>query len=776
MTALQLGGVHGSGVAALDTGLTDGQVVTVGDTTLVITASGAAGGLVAYAVGADGQLSVTATRPFPAGLQPAADGRLATLTLDGTQVVAVGSDAGGLVGYRLEPDGSFGARRDIGWTTLADAARADAPGALQAWARFSDAPVPMLGDAGPATALQTLATESGEVVLTLDADNARLLSYHGDERAVSPVGVLGAEQGLGIATPTAMATATVGGQCFALVASAQGSAISVIAVSADGVLAPVQQLIDTAATRFRTVQDLAVAQIDDHVLVAAVGADHGVTLLRMLPDGRLVHLESLSTDRAGTLDTPTSVSVEIAGDTLHLFVGTQNGPGLVQLTADVAGLGVVRDGEDGRAARIAGGAGDDVLQAGPEGDTLVGGAGADVLAVGRGAARMTGGAGADVFVMGRESTRVEITDFRAGTDRLDLSALPMLRDVAQLQITPTANGATLQYRDTEIVLTAADGRPLDAAALFPNGLGTPDVIPLLPPDAPPAPPPDTPGVGDLIEGTNTHNFLTATAGADTVLGARGNDTLRGLDGDDVLHGGRGHDRIWAGAGNDTLNGGPGNERMGGGPGNDLLYAGAGDDTLYAAAGDDTLFGESGTARLWGGHGDDSITAAHQGGRIGAGADNDTVIGGAGNDTIYGGAALGNDSILGGAGDDIIFGGVGDDTIFGGAGDDNIGGVRGDDRIDGGPGDDTVRGAPGADTFVFGPDDDTLRIDDFDFAEGDMIELDSALWGGARSVPDVLAHHARVADGSAVLDFAGGDVLTVTDIDDLSRLADHIVIV
>ncbi|MDW5376381.1 cellulose binding domain-containing protein [Halomonas sp. HP20-15] len=69
----------------------------------------------------------------------------------------------------------------------------------------------------------------------------------------------------------------------------------------------------------------------------------------------------------------------------------------------------------------------------------------------------------------------------------------------------------------------------------------------------------------------------------------------------------------------------------------------------------------------------------------------------------------------------------DDLLFGFDGDDSLAGNAGDDRLIGGEGSDTLEGGDGADSFVFrstfesGPDDSD-RILDFDFAEGDIIDL------------------------------------------------------
>ena len=119
---------------------------------------------------------------------------------------------------------------------------------------------------------------------------------------------------------------------------------------------------------------------------------------------------------------------------------------------------------------------------------------------------------------------------------------------------------------------------------------------------------------------------------------------------------------------------------------------------------------------------------------------------------------------------------GNDTLIGGAGNDFIGGGRGDDRIHGGPGDDTVRGGPGADTFVFLDGEETLLVEDFAYADADILELDSALWGGGLTASQVVSIYGAVTPAGLVLDFGTGDVVTLAGLSDLPMLADYIQIV
>ncbi|QEW20569.1 Hemolysin, chromosomal [Marinibacterium anthonyi] len=77
------------------------------------------------------------------------------------------------------------------------------------------------------------------------------------------------------------------------------------------------------------------------------------------------------------------------------------------------------DGDD----QIAGGAGDDTIKGNAGADTILGGDGADVIDGGADDDTLTGGAGEDSFVFTGDFGVDRITDFTAGEDTLDISAL-----------------------------------------------------------------------------------------------------------------------------------------------------------------------------------------------------------------------------------------------------------------------------------------------------------------------------------------------------------------
>lgn len=770
---LHLWGVHRTGADALDIGMSDTLVVTLGDQTFVIVTSGQIGGLSVYHLRADGSLALRDTQVFPSALHSGATGALAVAQVDGAPVIVFGGTPAEAWGYRLQTDGRIGSFVRTDWDNSTDAPDGT-PGLYTQFAAPPGYPAGTTAMPGTLVEMYAVAFGTSQYLLTLDASAGQVVSYGTTQSGgQTQIAALGTPNGLALTTPTAMDVAQVNGRSFAIVAAAGGSSLTVIEIGADGSLHPVQQIIDTASTRFANVQDMRLVQQGDHVFVFAIGADHGVTLFRLLPDGHLVFLDAFSDDQGRALQTPSTVAGSLRDGQLHLFIGTQDAANLVHLQSDQGNLGRVAVSSANGPDRLNGGTGDDILLAGSSGDTLAGGAGNDILSSGSGQSTLTGCAGDDIFVIRAGSSQVAITDFGRGADRLDLTALPMLRNAEQLDIASTPSGAIIRYRDLELVVTAQDGRALTRADLFPTGLVGPDNLLIVLAETDPVPPPTGPGEGRLRQGSNTHDSLVGGDGPDTIIGARGNDTLRGYDGDDILDGGNGHDRLWGGNGRDTIYGDLGNDLIGGGSGDDLLYGGDGNDTIFGATGNDTLYGEDGHTRLWGGPGNDLIYGSTAGGRLGGGSGSDTVYGGVGNDTIYG--ADGNDLIDSGSGHDMVYGGGGNDMVQGGAGNDFIGGGPGADTLRGGPGADTLRGGDDADTFVFLNADDFLLIEDFSFGDGDRLELDSMLWGGGLTSAQVLSAYGRVTGGAIVLDFGAGDSVTLAGVTDMTALANQITI-
>ena len=184
-----------------------------------------------------------------------------------------------------------------------------------------------------------------------------------------------------------------------------------------------------------------------------------------------------------------------------------------------------------------------------------------------------------------------------------------------------------------------------------------------------------------------------------------------------LLGGAGDDNLQGGAGADTINGGDGQNYLRGNDGNDVIQGGSGFDDANGNKGNDTVYG--GTGNDW----------------VVGGQDQDLLFGQDGNDIVYGN--IGNDTCYGDAGADTIRGGQNDDVLFGGAGADWLSGDRGSD---------TMTGGSGADTFHTWGEAGVDRVLDFNYSEGDRVQIElGTTFSAVQSGSDVLISMNGVAE-------------------------------
>ena len=87
------------------------------------------------------------------------------------------------------------------------------------------------------------------------------------------------------------------------------------------------------------------------------------------------------------------------------------------------------------------------------------------------------------------------------------------------------------------------------------------------------------------------------------------------------------------------------------------------------------------------------------------------------------------------------------------------------RLDGGAGADTYVGGAGRDTFVFTHGDDLIK----DFAAGETLRLDDALWDERDLSKARIMKFASVQGDDIVFEFKGGHSLTLEDFTDLGAV-------
>ena len=568
-----------------------------------------------------------------------------------------------------------------------------------------------------------------DYLVTVSATDDAITAWAVDDTgALSQTGA--AAPGIGIGAPSAIVTATVAGTEYVVVAGSGTGSLSVFSLTGSGALELTDHVLDDSQkTRFANATVLETVEHDGKVYLLVAGSDQGISVLTLLPGGRLVHLASLGDSTEMTLDQISGITAWVVNDTLQIFAVSGTEAGVTQLALDLGTLGDVLIGGDG-----------------PE--TLTGGAGEDILYDGAGSDMLQGGAGADLFVLSADGSHDTILDFDPTRDRLDLSDWAMLHDVRQVQIVPTANGAMLIYLDEVLEIHSADGNPLTSA-----DFNTGNILDL---DRP------TRGVtitqtADMLEGTEYADVLIAPHAGWTVLGKGDDDILASSEGNSILDGGAGQDCVdysaaqiavtadlgagqatlgpdWTdqlidiehvigtafhdfltGNNNDnTLSGGAAADSLVGGSGDDQLVGGTGADTLWGGADDDTLYGNTSTDELHGEAGNDELSGGDGVDLLYGGGDDDFLIGHSGWDQLFGEA--GNDTLYGSSGDDILWGGGGDDFLSGGsavdhlygeAGNDTLYGNFGADELFGGANNDQLFGGSGIDTLRGGGGNDTL---------------------------------------------------------------------
>ncbi len=786
-----------TGQEQLDTGIRDLEIVTGPQGSFLYAATGPNGGLSVYELHDDGQppslVDQTYFTDLTAGVMI---DDLQDVTLEGNaRMIFGGEQNGALVGYDLQSGGTLGASNRtqlpgsggiaaIASTVLSSGQTViygldaqsgelgtyldDSSAGSGAGLTRQDGAAPLIGLSG-AVVMQTASVGTSQFLLVADNASQGVASYRISDRdgTLTAADSLGAADGIGINTPTALDTITAYGETWAVLGAAGSDTLGVMRLGTDGSLTATDQLLDTRDTRFGGVQAVDMIEVAGRVWVIAGGADDGLSLFTLLPDGRLVYRESLAADTAGGdlgLENVAAIdAVEMDGG-IDIFVASASTPGLSEFLLPLDNPGQVLSG----AGALSGTGGDDLLMSTATGSERIDGkAGDDILVAGSGAAVLHGGAGADIFVLQPVDATVHIEDFRPGTDRLDLSMFAMLRSPDQLSVTATASGARIDWGSTGIVLDSTTGQPLDTAQIWPDGsFSAPDR--LLPDPGPPS--------GMMLRGTDSKEYLDGGAGDDTVYAGagndnvqtgQGNDLLYGEDGRDTLSAGSGNDTVWSGDGHDSVPSSSGDNTIHGENGRDTLWGGDGDDLITGDGGDDLIGGDAGNDTLWGGrgadeaHGDDGDDLIEgEGGDdvLRAGPGRDTVYGGRGNDDIHGdddrdflwgkdgadlihggngndqlGGGKGRDTLRGGkaqddlngdGGKDTVDGGDGRDTVHGGRGDDRVWGGRDDDLLYGDDGNDILTGEEGADVFVFAPDHGNDRITDLTLGE-DLIRLDIA---------------------------------------------------
>lgn len=715
-------------------GISDLELVVQGGRVLLYTATRAGGGVLALDV--TGAMTLVDLESLTPGASLPAEAVLETVTISGARhLIVTGGSTAGVMAYGLGGDGALLAPLQlpgslggalsaqsvvqVGGQTFFYAARSG-ESTIHAYSVAPNGAMTLVGmrvldGAHPGVDISSLVpvTVGGNrfmVSLSLDADVVRAFPV-GANGALGNPRMIGAPNGLGINDPSDVKIVELAGVTYMVVASAGSSSVSVLGFGPDGAMWVADHVVDTQDTRFQGVQALATATVGDRVFVIAGGGDEGLTVMTLMPDGRLIACGQMLQTPGVMLDNITAMTAQVVNGKIELFV-TGEGTGITRLQLDPGTLSPIQTASPLYASLI-GTTGSDMIL-GSDGDEVIeGGQGADILADGAGQDTLFGGAGADTFVLTADGASDVIADFQLGTDRLDLSGWGPIHSLAALTITATATGATISCGEEVLELRTPNGQPLLTA-----GFQLKDVISLWH-ALPSRPDPENLIFGsnqiDVLQGGTGDDMFMVSSGSDTIDGGAGFDTivlsratgavrlnLESLNHNTNIAAGQTYvsiEGIIGSAFSDQLTGNSLANRIDGAEGNDRLTGGAGADSLFGGLGNDSLLGGTGADLLDGGIGRDRVSYREsavglvadlgQPDRNTAEAAGDSYLAvedleGSGYHDTLGGDAQAN-QIFGMEGNDRLEGRLGNDSLFGGEGNDTLQGDAGADRLDGGAG-------------------------------------------------------------------------------------------
>ena len=298
-------------------------------------------------------------------------------------------------------------------------------------------------------------------LLTLSSLDTGITCYAVDGAGVATLNdSLGTHDGLAVSGPAALQVMQVAGTTYAVIASTGSSSLSVVRVNDMGCLFQTDHVVDDLTTRFAHPEVLDSFTMNGRSFVVSAGTDAGITVMELLPDGRLSPFCTTAFETGAGLYDVTGLQVAVNGTSVNILAVDDHADRVQEFTLSLAGLGGMIQA---RYATTTGSAGGDLILGTAANETLLGQGGDDWIHSGGGTDVMTGGAGADVFVWDAASMHGRITDFELHNDRIDISDWGHVYTLSALSIKSTANGAIIGLNGHDVTVVSATGHALTAA-------------------------------------------------------------------------------------------------------------------------------------------------------------------------------------------------------------------------------------------------------------------------------------------------------------------------
>lgn len=465
-------------------------VVREGDDgeTYIYTSTSFGGGVVAYRLNADGEPDIVDMEGYSGASRIPLTNTANIITIDDKDYFIVAASGGSsMAGYQITSSGGIGNRYSVDWgpvdigsahiefmtvggrTFIATASEYGS--GLSFYEMETNGDTISIDISGnqespidTVAAMDSVSIDGTTYLLTASTEQDEIVSFKVDSGTGTLIEVsdFGTENGLGINAPTGMEIVSVAGNTYVIVAASSSNSLSVLRLNSDGTFEAVDHVLDTTHTRFEEVGQMESFTVGDQVFLLVSGSDNGVTLMTVLPNGTLQHVETLTWNGSNGLDSISAIEVAKVGSEYQIFIASGTGEALFQFSFDSNSIGTTQTGTASN-DNITGTNKDDIIAGGFGNDTLKGGDGDDTLVDDFGADTFWGGNGVDTFVMAPDASTDVIMDFDRGVDVLDLSNYGMLYSAGQITVQSTSTGAYIEFRGDIFEIYSDDGYSLSSS-------------------------------------------------------------------------------------------------------------------------------------------------------------------------------------------------------------------------------------------------------------------------------------------------------------------------